>query len=154
MNLHGFPRQPTPYTSGAGWFFLFRQILIFSNLIYESVGFPPQSHPIWLGGFLPLAVYQTIFLITRFSPLSFLWVRRFFLSTNILQSFPQLSYGARRLSILNKLLVFSPVFLFELGGFLPSTNSHIYTFDRAHAKKKDNCNTMVTRPAITRPLVT
>ena len=63
---------------GLDGFSFFAKFLIFSNLIYESVGFPPQSHPIKLGGFLSTAVYQMIFLITQFSLFSSHWVRRFF----------------------------------------------------------------------------
>ena len=71
--------------------FFFAKFFIFSNHIYKSVGFLPQSHSIRLGGFLLSAVYQTIFLITRFSLFSFHWIRRFFhqqISFNLFLSFP------------------------------------------------------------------
>ena len=132
----------------------FAKFFIFLNLIYKSVGFPLQSHSIRLEGFLPSAVYQTIFFITRFFLLSSHWVRRILSSTNILWSIPQLFYRAKRFFTSNKLLVFFSILPFGLRGFLPSTSSHIYKFDRVHANKKGNCNIPVIRPLITRPSVT
>ena len=72
-------------------FSFFAKFPIFSNLIYKSIRFPPQSYPIKLRDFLLLAVYQTIFLIIWFFLLSSDWVRRFFhwqISFNLFLSFP------------------------------------------------------------------
>ena len=55
---------------------------------------------------------------------------------------------------INWAIGFPLLFSIRLGGFLLSTNSHIYTFNGAYTKKKGNCNAMVTRPAITWPFIT
>ena len=103
-----------------GLVFFSPKFFIFSNLIYKSVGFPPQSHLIRLEGFfLPSTVYQTIFPITRFSLLSFHWVKRFFhqqISFDLFFSFPTELRGF----LYQTAIGFLPRSLIGLGDFLSS----------------------------------
>ena len=102
-----------------------------------------------LKSFLFMSLYQTIVLIIQFFFFKSLCELRSFFINNIFW-FPQLLYKTRGFfTLINLLSSFPHYFAIGLRGFLPSNKYlYSYTFDKANAKREDDCNTVITGPII------